>query len=70
MKIISYLLEGALVHRDFMANSSTIVRGESQRMSARPGVLHREFNHRHYEVARCPQSRIEPNVRGIVSSYE
>lgn len=70
MEIISYVLDGALAHRDSMGNGATIVPGEVQRMSAGSGITHSEYNHDQQGTTHFLQIWIMPNVRGIRPGYE
>ena len=70
MEIISYVLEGALQHRDSMGNGAVIRPHEVQRMSAGRGVMHSEFNASQQDPVHFLQIWIRPKANGIRPGYE
>lgn len=70
MEIITYVLDGAIAHKDSLGNSGEIVPGEVQRMSAGRGIMHSEFNPRAGEQTHLLQIWIMPDRAGGAASYE
>jgi quercetin 2,3-dioxygenase len=70
MEIITYVLEGALEHRDSLGTGSVLRPGEFQRMSAGTGIRHSEFNPSATEPVHLYQIWLLPNQKGLRPSYE
>ena len=70
MEIVTYVLEGALEHKDSMGNGEVLRPGEFQRMSAGTGIRHSEFNPSADKPVHLYQIWLLPRTKGIKPSYE
>jgi quercetin 2,3-dioxygenase len=70
MEIVTYILDGAIAHKDSTGGGGTIRPGEIQRMSAGSGIVHAEFNASATETCHLLQIWIMPSQRGIAPGYE
>ncbi len=70
MEIVTYVVDGAIEHRDSMGNGAVVTAGEVQRMTAGTGVLHSEFNHSREDDLHLLQIWILPDTKNLQPSYE
>jgi len=70
MEIVTYVLEGALEHRDSLGNGSVLRPGELQRMTAGTGIRHSEFNPSSSEMVHFLQVWLLPERVGLTPGYE
>lgn len=70
MEIVTYILDGALEHRDSIGSGAVIRPGEAQRMSAGTGIRHSEYNASQTDPVHLLQIWLLPNSRGVAPGYE
>ena len=70
MEIVTYILDGALEHKDSLGTGAVIRPGEAQRMSAGTGIRHSEFNASPTDPVHLLQIWLLPSERGIAPGYE
>ena len=70
MEILTYVLSGALAHKDSMGNVETLQANDLQRISAGTGIVHSEFNGSRTEPVHFLQIWLEPAVNGLKPGYQ